>query len=192
MKPNDIIRILKKEISQTFKGITPWISKAPELQHFNSKNEFWNILEILEHIILVNHYLIILILKGTKKALKNVQGRNMKKELENYELSCDNLEEIGINNSFQWNAPAHMVPSGNESLDKIHERLKDQEKQCRNTLLQLKDGHGVLYQTTMNVNLLGKLDVYQYLYFLLKHMQRHIGQMEEIEDEYTNSLRSSS
>jgi hypothetical protein len=34
------------------------------------------------------------------------------------------------------------------------------------------------------VNRLGKLDVYQYICFLLMHCRRHIGQMEEIEKAY--------
>ena len=36
----------------------------------------------------------------------------------------------------------------------------------------------------MTVNDLGKIDVYQYLYFLAQHAKRHVGQMEKVEAEF--------
>ena len=36
----------------------------------------------------------------------------------------------------------------------------------------------------MTVNDLGKIDVYQYIYFLVKHAERHIVQMLKIEQEF--------
>ena len=48
-----------------------------------------------------------------------------------------------------------------------------------------------MHETTMTVNELGKINVYEYVYFLSKHAERHIQQMEEnraefetIENEY--------
>lgn len=38
----------------------------------------------------------------------------------------------------------------------------------------------------MTVNNLGKIDVYQYIYFLAMHAQRHVEQMEKIETEWLN------
>jgi hypothetical protein len=45
----------------------------------------------------------------------------------------------------------------------------------------LSNGEGALYKTTMSVNSLGKIDVYEYIYFLAQHGRRHIGQMEAME-----------
>ena len=47
----------------------------------------------------------------------------------------------------------------------------------------MPNGEGVLYQTTMSVNNLGKIDVYEYIYFLARHAQRHLEQMERNERE---------
>lgn len=49
---------------------------------------------------------------------------------------------------------------------------------------RLKNGEGLLYETTMTVNDLGKLNVYEYIYFLSKHAERHIRQMEENRAEF--------
>jgi hypothetical protein len=40
----------------------------------------------------------------------------------------------------------------------------------------------------MNVNALGKLDVYQYIYFLALHVRRHLQQLEGILDDYNNTI----
>lgn len=50
----------------------------------------------------------------------------------------------------------------------------------------LKDGQGLLYQTTMSVNQLGKLNVYEYIHFLRAHAERHLKQMEENEREFSD------
>jgi hypothetical protein len=51
----------------------------------------------------------------------------------------------------------------------------------------LNIGEGVLVLTNMSVNQLGKLDIYQYIYFLTKHIERHIRQMERLQNEYEES-----
>jgi hypothetical protein len=39
----------------------------------------------------------------------------------------------------------------------------------------------------MSVNNLGKLDVYQYIYFLSLHAERHLQQLKKIEEEFRAS-----
>jgi hypothetical protein len=47
----------------------------------------------------------------------------------------------------------------------------------------MKNGEGLLYKTTMTVNELGKINVYEYIYFLSLHAQRHVTQMKKNESE---------
>jgi len=79
-----------------------------------------------------------------------------------------------------------MIPTGEGSLKEI-QKVAWTEKIALEDSSMLKMG-GVLHKTSMSVNSLNKLDVYQYIYFLLKHMQRHIQQMEQIESEYIACL----
>lgn len=60
---------------------------------------------------------------------------------------------------------------------------KNQCQQCLEHLNQMSNGEGVLLKTTMSVNNLGKIDVYEYIYFLAQHAARHIMQMEHVESE---------
>jgi hypothetical protein len=61
----------------------------------------------------------------------------------------------------------------------VRARLQEQLAECLVWLDQLGQGAGILYKTTMTVNDLGKIDVYEYLYFLAMHTRRHLMQMEE-------------
>jgi hypothetical protein len=49
-------------------------------------------------------------------------------------------------------------------------------------LNKIQNGEGVLQTTMMSVNNLGKIDVYSYLYFLAKHAERHVSQMQKKRD----------
>jgi hypothetical protein len=182
-----IIALLDEEIYNTFNALLPWFAKDKTVRTFSSPHEEWDIDQILEHVLLANHYLLILIEKGRKKALKKTDKLKIKQILDSYEISNPRLEEIGINNSFEWKSPDHMIPSGKRSLAHMQHEVMKQKSLLLENLHLLNCGEGVLYKTSMSVHSLGSLDVYQYIYFLLKHMQRHIQQMTGIESEYRSS-----
>jgi hypothetical protein len=184
MRPEEIINTLRTQIENTFNQVFVWLSKDTKLRRFRSNGEFWNIDQIIEHIYLANRYLLILIQKGTKKALQKAHERDVKIELTNYEISNPRLEQIGINNSFEWESPRHMIPKNDKSSFEIKQELHAQQNLILENLLMLKNGEGVLHKIRMSVNSLGRLDVYQYIYFLIKHIRRHLGQMEQIESEH--------
>ncbi|WP_238654048.1 DinB family protein [Paenibacillus piscarius] len=78
-----------------------------------------------------------------------------------------------------------MEPTEDKELGQIRALLEEQISECRELLKELEHGEGLLYTTTMTVNNLGKLDVYQYIYFLCQHAKRHIVQMQRVVEEYT-------
>ena len=77
-----------------------------------------------------------------------------------------------------------MEPNGEKTLLEVRQQLKEQLQQCLGYLDALKDGEGILYKTKMSVNDLGKIDVYEYIYFLAQHGQRHITEMTKNENEF--------
>ena len=64
------------------------------------------------------------------------------------------------------------------------DELLSQLHRCLSHLENLKNGAGLQYKTTMSVQALGKLNVYEYIYFLSKHAERHLTQMEENKTEF--------
>jgi len=187
-KAEQIIAVLHDEIVNTFDALMPWFGKDRQIRAFRSAHEEWNAELVLEHVMLANHYLLLLIEKGKKKALRIADGSKIKEILDGYELSNPVLDEIGIDHSFKWRCPEHMIPTGSHSLDHVQQEVVKQRSTLLGILDQLSHGEGVIYTMHMSVHSLGTLDVYQYIYFLLKHMQRHIQQMSGIESEYHASI----
>jgi hypothetical protein len=177
-KVSEIITTLSDFLEKTHSDLDKWFEVENSLGVFKPVPIAWSIFEILEHISLTSHYLLIIIAKATDKALRNVQNRDLATELQNYTLLRPALDEIGVLGSFAWVRPLHMEPTGKVALAAVRATIQTQLTECKQLLTRLNDGQGVLYQTTMSVNNLGKLDVYQYLYFLAQHIQRHIQQMQ--------------
>ena len=176
---------LKRELIRTFAVVDEWFDKDHTLRCHKPSSGGWSVNEVLEHVMLTNHFLLIIIMKGREKALKKRETLSGSEIVpENYSLSNSALLEIAQPNAFVWQRPEHHLPSGQKPLYKIRHEIRDQLDECLITLELLPNGEGVLHQTTMSVNNLGKLDVYQYVYFLALHAQRHIKQMDKIKHEF--------
>ena len=179
---------IKIFLIDTFLTIDTWFDKDDDMRSYRPADGSWTINEILEHIGLTNHFLLILIDKGTNKALQNIHKLDLQTELQNHVFHWDKLTEIGLHKSFTWIRPGHMEPTSYKPLDEVRNQLKEQVSRCLENLDQLKNGEGVLYKTTMTVNDLGKIDVYEYIYFLAQHSQRHVTQMQKNESEFKSAL----
>lgn len=174
-----LISEIRTDLEKNFAAVDCWFDEPLAMRSFRPASEAWSIDEVLEHISLTNHYLLILVEKGTQKALRRSQTENLNEALRSYEFQRDKLTEIGIHKSFAWIRPVHMEPRGEKTSSEVRNILRTQSEQCLAALDQLKNGEGVLCETTMTVNDLGKIDVYEYLYFISQHARRHITQMEK-------------
>lgn len=184
---------LKRDLIRTFAVMDEWFDKEHTLRSYKPSSGGWSVNEVLEHVMLTNYFLLIIIEKGRVKALRKSETLSKADMVpENYSLSNPALLEIARPSAFEWQRPEHHQPSGQRSLYEIRREIRYQLEQCLITLELLPNGEGVLHQTTMSVNNLGKLDVYQYLYFLSLHAQRHLQQMSKIEEEFLQALIGSS
>ena len=183
-----LIANIRTMLQHTFATVDTWFEKPANLRIHSSYNGGWSIDQILEHIGLTNHFLLILIDKGTQKALNKSTQVDLDEVLSTYNFQQEKLDQVGVHLSFPWIRPDHMEPKGHKTQLEVRQQLQDQLLKCLDTLDRLKNGEGVLYQTTMTVNDLGKIDVYQYLYFLAQHAKRHVGQMEKVEAEFQEAV----
>jgi hypothetical protein len=179
-----IINKIRNELSTVFKEVFGWFESDKVLLIYQPKNNGWSVRNVLEHIALTNHFLLILIKKGTLKALANAKKIDYSDLLNSYNFDWHNLKAVGEHESFYWNRPDHMEPTGAVDIAEVKTQLEQQLAECFNCLAQLKNGEGVLYKTTMTVNGLGKIDVYHYLLFLAMHAKRHLTQMQKIQTEF--------
>jgi hypothetical protein len=180
------IKIVRNNLSNVFRDVDIWFEKPADVRQFRPQNGGWTIDEILEHIYLTNHFLLIIIEKGATKSVKNSVDLNLNNMPFDYDFPIEKLNEIGIHKSFNWMRPEHMEPLGKYPLSILRENLKSQLPRCSDVLNKIQNGEGVLQKTMMSVNDIGKIDVYSYLYFLAKHAERHISQMQKNEIAYVS------
>jgi hypothetical protein len=166
-----------------FRELDTWFEKDFDLLHFKPDTNQWNIREVLEHISLTNYFLLLIINKSTRRALERKRATNAIILPADYQDKFDKIDVIG-SRSFGWIRPEHLEPSGLQDMRDIRVLLKQQFAQCMYNLSLLKNGEGMLVLTNMSVNHLGKLDIYQYIYFLTKHIERHIRQMQRLTKQY--------
>jgi DinB superfamily len=178
------IKIVNTNLSNVFRDVDNWFEKPADVRQFKPQNGGWTIDEILEHIYLTNHFLLIIIEKGVVKSVKNSLDLNLNNMPLEYDFPIEKLNEIGIHQSFNWMRPEHMEPSGKYPLSILQHNLKSQLARCFDVLNKIQNGEGVLQTTMMSVNDIGKMDVYSYLYFLAKHAERHVSQMQKNEMAY--------
>lgn len=180
------IQTIQIHLIQTYSKLFDWFLVDDKLKKYAPKDGGWSILEILEHIALTSHFLLKLIDKGTEKALRNGKGLSVEIVASQFDFDLEKIKQIGLHKSFKWIRPEHMEPTGEKSEFMIKEELIEQMNRCLNQLKRLENGEGLLYKTTMSVNDLGKLNVYEYIHFLSKHAERHFSQMEENKIEFEN------
>jgi len=179
----NVINVVREALLTNFRELDTWFEKEPDLLHFKPDAGQWNIREVLEHISLTNYFLLLIVNKSTRRALERKNTSNSIIIPGDYHETFSKIDVIG-SRSFGWIRPEHLEPSGLQDMRDIRVLLKQQFAQSMYNLSLLKNGEGFLVQTNMSVNHLGKLDIYQYIYFLTKHIERHIRQMERLANEY--------
>ncbi len=180
----DLIASLRAEIETVFREMDSRFDAEGPGRRACPDGEPWCADEILEHVMLANRYLLILIEKGAGRAERKYrrQPHDLPALLSSYELTNDRFETIGINDSFEWAVPAHMVPSGNVEMDVVRDLLRGQHRALLAVLDRIPNGEGVLALTHMSVLKLGRIDVYQYIHFMVLHMRRHLQQIESLKE----------
>ncbi len=187
MNTRDAIKFIQEELRRVFATLDEWFDEPESIKEYTPVNGGWAVGQILEHVALTNHYLLILIRKGRDGALLKAGRGDLQETMTGYLFGEARLREIGVPGSFAWHRPDHMEPRGDIAPGKVRELLKAQLAECLEVLAALSNGEGALYKTTMTVNGLGKLDVYEYLYFLAAHGKRHLAQMERVKSEYRDA-----
>jgi hypothetical protein len=170
-------------------ALATWCDEDIRALRYQPSDNGWTSLQILEHTMLTSHYLMMIIDKASTKARKRASSSVVTHDWQGYDLLPKGLEEVGVHKSFPWTRPTHMEPTNKISVDELKFRLNEQFEKCRQHLNSLKNGEGRFCTTTMSVNSIGKLDVYQYIYFLILHAKRHLTQLENNNKEFESQRK---
>lgn len=136
----------------------------------------WSIDEILEHITLTSHFLLITLSQSLTKVLRRAEEQ----PIPPIETNLDKILVISDPDAFAWIRPEHMEPTRLVSSETVRLRMQQQRAACEHILSQFPNEEGALHRVRMSVQKLGKLDMYEWLYFLIQHAQRHVAEIERI------------
>jgi len=174
------IQVVQQTFQVTMAELGTWFELSEEGLCYQPQDDGWSIQQILEHITLTSHYLLLIIRQGQEKAVRRAKRGE---QIGEGESDLERLAPIGHPDAFPWLRPEHMEPTG-AALAEVHTRLCTQYQECLTFLDALSRGEGSLYTVRMSVQNLGKMDMYQWLYFLALHQRRHIAQMEQVFQEW--------
>jgi hypothetical protein len=170
----ETIATVRDTLTSVFAEVDTWFDRPEEVRAFRPPDGGWTVDEVLEHITLTSHYLLLVICKSTCKSLARAARQGPVTEGES-DLRL--LDPIGKRGSFAWARPDHMVPTGKKPSGEVRSLMRYQVRECLDLLGRLGGGEGSLHRVRMSVNDCGRLDVYQWLQFLALHARRHLGQM---------------
>lgn len=130
----------------------------------------WTVAEHLEHVALANRFLLLTIAKGVATALRRARTQPVAAE----ESDLDRLAPIAEPGAFPWEPPGHMIPTGTMPVAQVRALLARQREECLELLARMAGGEGTLCIFRMSVYGLGRIDTYQWLYFLAQHGRWHL------------------
>jgi len=170
-----VIRV-KNELRHTLDTLDTFFDIPQKIRQIQPASDEWSIDEILEHITLTNHFLMITLDNSRDKVLRRAQTQ----VIPDAESDLDRIKIISDPDAFDWIRPEHMQPTGVKPMTEVRELLRQQMNACLQILDDIKNGEGVLHTVRMSVQDLGKLDMYQWMYFLVQHAKRHITEIDRI------------
>jgi hypothetical protein len=135
---------------------------------------------VLEHVALANHFLLRIVNKQAERAVQLASMVNKKNNTQPYVLDRNKLNRMELTGSYIWVPQRYTEPAGDMPLLQVKMTLHDQVNQS----IALLDNKKVL-EAIEGTYVTGKIDALHYLYFLVQHMQRHVGQVERLKQEFT-------
>lgn len=170
---------LSRRLDACFADLCERTSASADRLAHRASERAWSNLEIAEHVVLVNRYLLILADKIAEKSRRRAARGDASIGAP---PRLDALEKLA-SSAFEWRAPAHMIPTGALSSAEIDEQLRAQHAHCAGILASMPNGEGSLHQIRMSV--VGgdddRLDLYQFLAVIALHMERHARAMRRNE-----------
>ncbi len=175
------IRTVRDTLCAVFAEVDAWFDRPEELRRLAPATGGWSVDQVLEHVTLTNRFLLLTLGKWGAVAERRARRGD---PIAGIESDLDRLLIIGQRGSFGWVRPEHMEPTGVPASADVRDTLRRQLGECLIQLERICGGIGALCRVTMTVNDIGKIDLYQWLFFLAQHARRHLAQLEALEAQF--------
>src|SRR5687767_11827071 len=102
---------LRHELIRTFAVMDEWSDTANSLRRFRPSHKGWSINDVLEHVMLTNHYLLIIVDRGRAGAWKKSEALRTT-VMSDYSLTTPALQELTDPEAIAWQCHEHHQPLG--------------------------------------------------------------------------------
>src|SRR4051794_11834274 len=149
-------RTMRDTLCTVFAAVDAWFDHPEDLRQFRPAAGGWSIDQVLEHVTLTNHFLMLTLRKWVGIAEQRARRGD---PIPEGESDLRRLDVIGERGSFGWVRPEHMEPTGKPTSAEVRATLRQQLGECVILLERIRGGVGALCRVTMTVNDLGKIDL---------------------------------
>jgi uncharacterized damage-inducible protein DinB len=182
---NRAVATIRTELTSAFNRMLDVFAVREDVLYYQPSNGGWSMYQVLEHVMLANHFLLRIVNKQAERAMQ-LAGMVNKRNTMNYALDRNKLKRMELTGSYIWVPQQYTEPAGDMPLLQIKMTLHDQLSE---SLALLKDNKAL--EAIEATYVAGKIDALHYLYFLVQHMQRHLGQVERLKQEFSQLQRQS-
>jgi hypothetical protein len=175
---NNAVVTTRTELINAFNKMFDVFAIREDVLYYYPSNGGWNIYQVLEHVALANHFLLRIVNKQAERAMQLTNLVN-KRNNEPYVLDRNKLQKIELTGSYIWVPQRYTEPAGDMPLLQIKMALHDHLNQS----IALLDNKKIL-EAIEGTYVPGKIDALHYLYFLVQHVQRHLGQVERLKQAF--------
>jgi uncharacterized damage-inducible protein DinB len=180
---NNAVVTTRTELINAFNKMFDVFAIREDVLYYQPSNGGWNIYQVLEHVALANHFLLRIVNKQAERAMQLTNLVN-KRNNEPYVLDRNKLQKMELTGSYIWVPQRYTEPAGDMPLLQIKMALHDQLSE---SIALLNDSK--VLEAIERTFVTGKIDALHYLYFLVQHMQRHLGQVERLKEEFSQLQR---
>ncbi len=176
---NGAVTKIRIELRQAFNQLLDVFAVREDILFYKPADEGWSINEVLEHVLLANYFLLRIVNKQIARDVLVAKRTGTGNTALNYSLDMTKLKAMELTGSYVWVPKRYTEPAGDIPLLQLRMALHDQMTES----LAILNNEQVM-EAIMETHETGKVDALHYLYFLVKHIQRHLEQISRVQDEF--------
>jgi hypothetical protein len=155
------------------RALEGWLAAEEALWAQRPAPQAWSVAEVLEHVTLTQHFLLLLSEKLARRGLARAARGATPPAVPASTAALDALAA----REFRWEHPEHMAPTGSATRAELRQRLRDQTARALALLDSVPRGEGALADARMGA-IDARLDAYGFLHLYALHAERHLAQLE--------------
>jgi hypothetical protein len=180
-----IISQIRKELIRSISGLDAWFDKEDALFSRTLQGSSKTVRELIEDVVMVNRHLLSII----DKARTDVKVDLISPPMDDYHLLEREMNLALNENRFSW--PNENSSFKHTSLEQVRYEIREQLDRCLIHLELLMEGQASVFLTELSLGSIGRLDVYQSIYFLAVHVRRILSQLDGIVEDREGRVQRS-